>query len=116
MRLSVIVPMLNEERVIGTTLDAIRGGAPEAEIIVVDGGSTDRSIEIVRARGLPPARSVADVSHTPAAYSNTSQDPIPPPDQGEDRKGSSAYPRVQNEAAFFAAAGEDKDEHEPSVL
>ena len=150
MRLSVIVPMLNEERVIGTTLDAIRGGAPEAEIIVVDGGSTDHSIEIVRARGLPPARSVADVSHPPAAYSNTSQDPIPPPDQGElfmglrptgaemkiqslpltrgrlgggcllfsqqDRKGSSAYPRVQNEAAFFAAAGEDKDEHEPSVL
>lgn len=51
MSLSVIVPMLNEERAIGTTLDAIRAGAPGAETIVVDGGSTDRSIEIASARG-----------------------------------------------------------------
>ena len=43
--------MLNEERAIGVTLDAIRAGAPSAEIIVVDGGSTDRSIEIANARG-----------------------------------------------------------------
>jgi rSAM/selenodomain-associated transferase 2 len=48
--LSVIVPMLNEEHVIGATLDAIRRGAPDAEIIVVDGGSTDRSGEIARPR------------------------------------------------------------------
>ncbi|MBV8357043.1 MAG: glycosyltransferase, partial [Deltaproteobacteria bacterium] len=51
MNLSVIVAMLNEERAIGVTLDAIRAGAPSAEIIVVDGGSTDRSIEIANARG-----------------------------------------------------------------
>jgi rSAM/selenodomain-associated transferase 2 len=48
MKLSVIVPMLNEERAIGATLEAIRRGAPAAEIIVVDGGSTDRSIEIAQ--------------------------------------------------------------------
>lgn len=46
MSLSVIVPMLNEERAIGAALDAIRIGAPEAEVIVVDGGSTDRSVEM----------------------------------------------------------------------
>jgi rSAM/selenodomain-associated transferase 2 len=51
MRLSVIVPTLNEERVIGLTLDAIRRGAPTAEIIVADGASTDRTVEIARLRG-----------------------------------------------------------------
>jgi rSAM/selenodomain-associated transferase 2 len=43
--------MLNEELAIGATLDAIRAGAPGAETIVVDGGSTDRSIEIASTRG-----------------------------------------------------------------
>jgi rSAM/selenodomain-associated transferase 2 len=41
MRLSVIVPTLNEERTIAATLAAIQRGAPGAEIIVVDGGSAD---------------------------------------------------------------------------
>jgi rSAM/selenodomain-associated transferase 2 len=43
--------MLNEELAIGVTLDAIRAGAPGAETIVVDGGSTDRCIEIASTRG-----------------------------------------------------------------
>jgi rSAM/selenodomain-associated transferase 2 len=42
--------MLNEEGAIAATIDAIRSGAPAAEIIVVDGGSHDRSVEIARAR------------------------------------------------------------------
>lgn len=42
--------MLNEEGAIAATLDAIRAGAPTAEIIVVDGGSSDRSVEIARSR------------------------------------------------------------------
>ena len=33
--------MLNEAPAIARTLTAIRDGAPDAEIIVVDGGSTD---------------------------------------------------------------------------
>lgn len=45
MKLSVIVPMLNEESAIGAALRALREGAPDAELIVVDGGSTDLSRE-----------------------------------------------------------------------
>ncbi len=50
MKLSVIVPMLNEAPSIASTLEAIRIGAPNAEIIVVDGGSTDGSLEAARPR------------------------------------------------------------------
>jgi rSAM/selenodomain-associated transferase 2 len=48
---SLIIPTLNEARSIGAALDAaarLRGGA---EVIVVDGGSVDATIEIARARG-----------------------------------------------------------------
>ncbi len=52
--LSVIVPMLNEERDIARTLDAIAAAAPGAEVavevIVVDGGSSDRSRDEARPR------------------------------------------------------------------
>lgn len=42
--------MLNEERTIARTLEALAAGAPGAEIIVVDGGSADRSIDEARPR------------------------------------------------------------------
>jgi rSAM/selenodomain-associated transferase 2 len=48
MRLSVVVPMLNEEGAIAATLRALRSAAPNAEIVVVDGGSEDRSVETAR--------------------------------------------------------------------
>jgi len=52
--LSVIVPMLNEERWIARTLDAIAAGASNrdtnVEVIVVDGGSSDRSRDEARPR------------------------------------------------------------------
>ena len=48
MKLAVVVPILNEERAIAATLRAIRHGAPEAEVIVVDGGSDDGSVAIAR--------------------------------------------------------------------
>ncbi|MGH7864917.1 MAG: glycosyltransferase, partial [Candidatus Binataceae bacterium] len=44
MQLSIIVPTLNEEAGIVRTLQALRAGAPRAEIIGVDGGSHDASV------------------------------------------------------------------------
>jgi rSAM/selenodomain-associated transferase 2 len=46
--LSAIVPMLNEAATIASTLDALRRGAPGAEIVVVDGGSIDASVTIAQ--------------------------------------------------------------------
>jgi rSAM/selenodomain-associated transferase 2 len=48
VKLSVVVPMRNEERAIAATLQSIRAGAPDAEIIAVDGGSRDRSVAITQ--------------------------------------------------------------------
>lgn len=50
MQLSVIVPMLNEERAIARTLEALAAGAPGAEVIVIDGASSDRSRDEARSR------------------------------------------------------------------
>ena len=47
-KLSVIVPMLNEAGTIRGTLAAIRAGAPDAEILAVDGGSSDNSALVAR--------------------------------------------------------------------
>ena len=51
MRISVILPVLNEERTIGASLQALLALAPD-EIIVVDGGSTDRTQQICARLGL----------------------------------------------------------------
>jgi rSAM/selenodomain-associated transferase 2 len=50
LKVSVIVPMLNEASAITRTLETIRKGTPDAEIIVVDGGSTDQSVELAGPR------------------------------------------------------------------
>ena len=54
MRLSIIIPVLNEERTIATTL-ADLDRVEAAEVMVVDGGSTDRTTAVVRTT---PARLV----------------------------------------------------------
>jgi rSAM/selenodomain-associated transferase 2 len=47
--ISVIVPTLNEERALPATLAALLRHAGDYEVIVVDGGSVDRTLEITRA-------------------------------------------------------------------
>jgi len=47
---SVIIPTLNEEAIIEKLLESIRESSPH-EIIVADGGSTDRTMEIAKASG-----------------------------------------------------------------
>ena len=48
MQLSVIIPTFNEETTITKTLDALSRLVNVDEIIVVDGSSTDRTVEIVQ--------------------------------------------------------------------
>lgn len=53
MRISVIVPILNEEKTIAGMLLALRGLQPD-ELILVDGGSSDGTRQVCRQFGLEP--------------------------------------------------------------
>jgi rSAM/selenodomain-associated transferase 2 len=48
MQFSIIVPVYNEARLIRSFLQRLRQRAPEAEIIVADGGSSDGTPELAR--------------------------------------------------------------------
>jgi dolichol-phosphate mannosyltransferase len=49
----VIIPVLNEEKAIGVVIDeVIKTGVLLENIVVVDGGSTDRTVEIAKSRGV----------------------------------------------------------------
>lgn len=55
---SVIVPALNEEKCIGATLRYLKSMTPApAEIIVVDGGSSDGTVRAARQEGAKVVRS-----------------------------------------------------------
>lgn len=54
MRISVIIPAYNEEKYIGKTLQSIKDADKngyEVEIIVVNGGSTDKTEEVAKSYG-----------------------------------------------------------------
>jgi rSAM/selenodomain-associated transferase 2 len=46
--ISIVVPVLNEARLIGPFLRHLKALGPDAEIIVVDGGSSDGTLELAR--------------------------------------------------------------------
>jgi glycosyltransferase involved in cell wall biosynthesis len=48
LRISVIIPTLQEQDYIGTTLSQLCKLKPPVEVVVVDGGSQDRTIEVAR--------------------------------------------------------------------
>jgi glycosyltransferase involved in cell wall biosynthesis len=48
---SIVTPSLNQGRFLGETLDSVLGqGYPQLDYIVMDGGSTDESVDVIRAR------------------------------------------------------------------
>ena len=47
-KISIIIPVLNEGNTIGACLDRLNGQAEPNEIVVVDGGSQDNTLAIVR--------------------------------------------------------------------
>jgi glycosyltransferase involved in cell wall biosynthesis len=49
MEISVIIPAFNEELIIKKTLDALSRLVNVSEVVIVDGGSTDKTIEIIEA-------------------------------------------------------------------
>jgi rSAM/selenodomain-associated transferase 2 len=49
--LAVVIPTLDEERVIGACLAAV-GEPADVEVVISDGGSTDRTLEVARRRGV----------------------------------------------------------------
>lgn len=53
-KIAVLLPCYNEEVTIGKVIDDVRQELPEAEIFVFDNNSNDRSVEIVRAKGIEP--------------------------------------------------------------
>ena len=54
MRLSIVIPSFNQGAFIAETLDSLLDqqdiSADELEVIVMDGGSTDQSVEIIKSR------------------------------------------------------------------
>ena len=52
MKLSVIIPALNEVLVLPRTLAAVRSACPDAQIIVADGGSCDGTQALCRSAGV----------------------------------------------------------------
>ena len=59
--ISVIIPTYNEEKALPNTMRALFAQPGEFETIVVDGGSTDRTNEIIAELMLSPQPSVLSI-------------------------------------------------------
>jgi len=67
--ISAIIPTWNEEPIIGTAVQALLDEPTDCEVLVVDGGSRDRTAQIVQAFG-PPVRLVEQASRGRGAAYN----------------------------------------------
>lgn len=68
MTLSVVIPAYNRERTVGGTVASVRACGVPAEIVVVDDGSKDRTVEVARGLGVAV---VTQANGGPAAARNT---------------------------------------------
>ncbi|WP_439646321.1 glycosyltransferase family 2 protein [Sanguibacter suarezii] len=51
-RVLIIIPAWNEEETLGDVLDEVAAELPSVDVVVVDDGSTDRTSEVARAKGV----------------------------------------------------------------
>lgn len=58
-QLSILVPVFNEERTLPVIMRRIAETNPDTEIVYVDDGSADRSLELLRAHARPQDRVIA---------------------------------------------------------
>ena len=100
---SIIIPTLNEAHSIRSTLDRVRRVRSSLEVIVVDGGSSDRTIEIAREHGvrvLHATRGRGSQMHAGACAARGDvfwflhADTIPPADATEQITRALSDPRV----------------------
>jgi glycosyltransferase involved in cell wall biosynthesis len=66
MKCSIIIPVFNAEKVIDNCIRTLRLFNPDCEIIVSDGGSTDRTLKLLEGKDVVVASSIKGrgIQHT----------------------------------------------------
>ena len=92
MQVSIIIPTLNEEQALGPTLESLSQLNSTPELLIVDGGSQDATVEIAQSRGIRVLRTTQGRGAQLQAGAAATQgdalwflhaDTCPPPDAAE---------------------------------